>query len=85
MCKLFLAINNIDKNDIISFLQQSDKEPVACDGFGFAWLNDKKEWIVYKNHMNYTFDKKIINIINNIFTEKWDTLMRFNIILSLYK
>lgn len=66
MCKLFLAIHNIDKNDIISFLQQSDKEPVACDGFGFAWLNDKKEWIVYKNHLNYTFDKKIMNIIDKI-------------------
>jgi predicted glutamine amidotransferase len=67
MCKLFLAINNIKKNDIIDFLHQSDKEPVACDGFGFAWLN-KNKWVIYKNEFNYTVDNKIMNVIDEIDT-----------------
>ena len=49
----------------INFLHQSDKDPIACDGFGFAYLHNNK-WKIYKNEMHYKQDTKIMSFIDRI-------------------
>ena len=80
MCRIFFAWNiNNTKPKIIDFLKQTNHKskftpginnPLdshrSKDGFGFAWIDHKKHWKLYKNTCTYLEDHQIENKINHM-------------------